>query len=162
MRRKKYGALKCMEMIGQCTIRPTPPAFSHLSQASINMWGSMKTQGWNEVSRNNHLFVYSNPDTPNSLLTKNIVKLGAPVAPVSPDAPDAPVNTRHSKKRSYSERMSLWPRWGGLSKRKYRKKRTLRKKNKKPRRTLRKKNKKSRRTLRKKNKKPRRTLRKRK
>ena len=165
MRRKKYGALKCMEMIGQCTIRPTPPAFSHLSQASINMWGSMKTQGWNEVSRNNHLFVYSNPDTPNSLLTKNIVKLGAPVAPVSPDAPDAPVspvNTRDSKKLSYAERMSLWPRWGGLSKRKYRKKRTLRKKNKKPRRTLRKKNKKSRRTLRKKNKKPRRTLRKRK
>jgi len=139
---RKYGALQCMEMIGQCTIGPSAPIYAHLSQASIDMYGSEKTMGSNYVKKNNHLFVYSvvedeDEDEKKGLTSKTVFTI--------------------NKKPQQNQ-------GGGLSKRKYRKKRTLRKKNKKSHRTLRKKNKKYRkkRTLRKKNKKPRRTLRKRK
>ncbi len=128
---KKHGALQCMEMFGQCTVGNPPPHYAHLSQASINMYGSTKTMGWNLVKKNNHLFVYSHDE---GLESKTVF---------------------------FTINKPQQDQGGGLSKRKYRKKRTLRKKNKKSHRTLRKKNKKSRRTLRKKNKKSRRTLRKR-
>ena len=104
------------------------------------MWGTIISEGNNFVKRNNHLFVYSEAG---GNIKRNTVFTTTEESNLEKS------NTQDNQ-------------GGGLSKRKYRKKRTLRKKNKKSRRTLYKKNKKSRRTLRKKNKKPRRTLRKRK